>query len=228
MVLSLCDHSGAWAAPWRAAGHEVRCLDLKRGEDIRLLEFIRGPVEVILCAPPCTDFTVSGAQYWPAKDADGRTLASLALVDACLRAVALYQPRVWALENPVGRLRRWLGPPADAWDPCDFGGWLAAEEASGPLSPPQDAYTKKTLLWGRFAPPERRPVEPVRECAQGSWLMKLGGKSERTKELRSVTPLGFARAFHAANAGGAGLPPSLEHRPAPNSLRPPQAELALA
>lgn len=26
-------------------------------------------------------------------------------------------------------------------------------------------------------------------------IMKLGGKSERTKELRSMTPLGFAKAF---------------------------------
>jgi hypothetical protein len=29
--------------------------------------------------------------------------------------------------------------------------------------------------------------------------MKLGGKSERTKELRSETPVGFARAFFLAN-----------------------------
>ena len=29
---------------------------------------------------------------------------------------------------------------------------------------------------------------------------KLGGKSERTKELRSMTPMGFARAFCAANS----------------------------
>jgi hypothetical protein len=27
----------------------------------------------------------------------------------------------------------------------------------------------------------------------------LGGKSERTKELRSITPMGFAKAFYEAN-----------------------------
>lgn len=32
-----------------------------------------------------------------------------------------------------------------------------------------------------------------------SWIMKLGGKSERTKELRSMTPPGFAKAFFEAN-----------------------------
>jgi hypothetical protein len=29
--------------------------------------------------------------------------------------------------------------------------------------------------------------------------MKLGGKSEKTKELRSMTPLGFAESFYLAN-----------------------------
>lgn len=139
--------------------------------------------------PPCTAFAGSGAQYWPAKDKDGRTLEGLSIVDACLRAVAIYNPDWWVLENPVGRLRRWLGPPSLSFNPCDFGGW--GDES--------DAYTKKTLLWGNFQHPEKRPVEPVRACSQGSWVQKLGGKSERTKELRSMTPNGFARAFFAAN-----------------------------
>jgi hypothetical protein len=30
--------------------------------------------------------------------------------------------------------------------------------------------------------------------------MNLGGKSERTKELRSITPKGFAKAFYDANS----------------------------
>jgi len=42
-------------------------------------------------------------------------------------------------------------------------------------------------------------VEPVKVCEQGSWLQKLGGKSEKTKTLRSATPMGFARAFYEAN-----------------------------
>jgi hypothetical protein len=117
------------------------------------------------------------------KNKDGRTLFSLSIVDACLRVVFACRPTWWALENPVGRLRRWLGPPAFAFDPCDFG----------------DAYKKKTLLWGKFNEPKKNPVEPVRVCSQGSWIMQLGGKSERTKELRSMTPPGFAKAFFEAN-----------------------------
>jgi hypothetical protein len=51
---------------------------------------------------------------------------------------------------------------------------------------------------------EKRPREPVfytdKKGRRLSWLAaKLGGKSERTKELRSKTPVGFSRAFAKAN-----------------------------
>ena len=198
-IMSLCDYSGTWSQPYVDAGYNVIRVDLKSGQDVRLVPFIRGGVYGILAAPPCTDFAGSGAQYWPAKDADGRTLSALALVDACLRAVAIYNPVFWVLENPVGRLNRWIGPAAYSFNPCDFGGYMAHEERSSELAPPQDAYTKKTLLWGRFNAPRKSPVPPVRSCSQGSWLQTLGGKSERTKELRSITPVGFSRAFFEAN-----------------------------
>lgn len=183
-ILSLCDYTGNWSSPYsQAGGYQVIQIDLKHGQDIRFLPHIVEPVHGILAAPPCTSFSVSGAQYWPTKDRDGTTAADLALVDACLRAVAIYNPAWWALENPVGRLRRWLGPPRLYFNPCDFG----------------DPYTKKTCLWGTFTPPAPTPVTPIRTSCQGSWIQNLGGKSERTKELRSATPLGFARAFFEAN-----------------------------
>jgi hypothetical protein len=186
-ILSLCDFSGAWSEPYRAAGYNVVQVDLKHGDDVRLFPF-PGRVHGILAAPPCTAFAGSGAQWWPAKDADGRTLDGLALIDACLRIVAVSNPVWWALENPVGRLRRWIGPPAMTFNPCDYG----------------DPYTKKTQLFGRFNTNlPKSPVEPVmieRGGKRGSWMWaNLGGKSERTKDLRSMTPPGFARAFFAAN-----------------------------
>lgn len=186
LILSLCDHSGEWSRPYADAGYQVVRVDLKAGQDVRLMEY-RRDVWGVLAAPPCTAFAGSGAQYWPAKDANGETLAGLALVDACLRVVAVCRPRWWALENPVGRLRRWLGPPRYTFHPCDH--------AHGP----EDAYTKRTLLWGDFTIPARHRVEPVRSNAQGSWVQSLGGRSERTKTLRSITPSGFARDFFEAN-----------------------------
>ncbi|MCK4625031.1 MAG: hypothetical protein KAV00_06960 [Phycisphaerae bacterium] len=182
-ILSLCDYTGAWSRPWADAGYNVILVDIKHGQDVRFLECVRGPVFAILAAPPCTAFAGSGAQYWDEKDKDGRTAEGLAIVDACMRIILVHKPVVWCLENPVGRLRRWLGPPQMYFHPCDYG----------------DAYTKKTCLWGNFRKPARNPVEPEKVCEQGSWVMQLGGKSERTKELRSVTPPGFAQAFYEAN-----------------------------
>lgn len=234
-ILSLFDYSGVWPKPFADAGYSVHSLDLKRGDNI--LDFRsaddwleRFPdVDGILAGPPCTDFTNSGAQYWPAKDADGRTAASLELVRQVLRCVDLYRPTdqdydgtfFWALENPVGRLPKLLPQLGKAWhfDPCDFAGYLsytAAEEneierlrrKDGKGFTIEDAcfvmqtnlYTKKTGLWGEFNRdiPKRR-LEPIRCNSQGSPLQTFGGNTDKTKELRSNTPLGFSIAFYEAN-----------------------------
>ena len=188
-ILSLFDYSGNWPKPYLDAGYNVVQVDIKHGQDVLeidaqwLLDNDLADVHGILAAPPCTDFAGSGAQYWPAKDADGRTAQSVALIEQTMKIVDSCQPAWWVLENPVGRLNRWLGKPRMYFHPWEYG----------------DAYTKKTALWGEFNEPVRTPVEPIRACAQGSWVQKLGGKSERTKELRSATPMGFARAFFLAN-----------------------------
>jgi hypothetical protein len=182
IIYDLCGGTGAWSRPYADAGYIVRVVTLP-GQDVRDLRPPRERVHGVLAAPPCDHFSSSGAQYWLAKDADGRTAEALSIVRACLRFIETTRPTWWCLENSVGRLRRWLGPPVLYFDPCDFG----------------DPYTKRTCLWGRFTAPIRRPVAPVRVCAQGSWLQRLGGKSEKTKRLRAATPPGFARAFFHAN-----------------------------
>jgi site-specific DNA-cytosine methylase len=193
-ILSLFDYSGRWSRPYKELGYEVYQVDIKLGIDILELDVKDMPFDSlhgILAAPPCTDFASSGAQYWKVKDADGRTDASLALVDKVLEFVDYYNPKFWVLENPVGRLPKLRGQLGSPWyfNPNEFAGWLEGEESEA------ERYTKKTGLWGRFNKPERRSLE----VTGASWIMKLGGKSERTKELRSMTPLGFAYAFCAAN-----------------------------
>ena len=193
-ILSLFDYTGNWAQPWKDGGYRVVLVDIKHGDDVLKIDqdWLKqyAPVFGVLAAPPCTDFSVSGAQYWKAKDADGRTEAALKLVRKTLWIVKQLQPSLsfWALENPVGRLNK-LIPALMHYGPWYFEPWHYG-----------DAYTKKTGLWGVFNRDlVRNEVEPVRVCSQGSWLMQLGGKSERTKELRSATPMGFARAFYEAN-----------------------------
>lgn len=184
-ILSLCDFSGNWCRPYREAGYRIIQIDVKPGDDItvgdvRLLQKPGEQIHGILAAPPCTVFASSGAR-WPRSDDDMRE--GLAVVDACLRIVYACRPEWWALENPVGKLVRYLGKPTMYFHPFEFG----------------DAYAKKTCLWGEFAEPEKTLVEPVQVCEQGSWIQQLGGKSERTKMLRSMTPMGFAKAFFEAN-----------------------------
>jgi hypothetical protein len=181
-ILSLCDYSGVWSDPYRDAGYMVTQIDLKHGQDVRLLEY-PGQVYGILAAPPCTMFAASGARWERTPE---QMKEALALVDACLRFVAICKPKFWALENPVGKLSKYLGKPRMYFQPCDYG----------------DPYTKKTCLWGDFVPPlplflgADMSVDPV----EGSKLWKnYGGKSERTKEARSQTPKGFAQAFFMVN-----------------------------
>ena len=206
-VLSLCDHSGSWSRPYREAGYHVIQVDPKnehREEDglflwrgtvadvlrnLSALPRVRG----ILAAPPCTDFSKAGAQYWDEKDSDGRTAGSVQVVRDILSIVLRIKPKWWALENPPGRITKMvpeLGNPTFSFEPWQLG----------------DPWTKYTHIWGEFTPPlplflgEDRSVRPG--GPHPGWKRGSG----RTKELRAVrqaavseTPPGFARAFFEVN-----------------------------
>lgn len=166
VVLDLCGGSGAWGRPYVDAGYDVRVVTWPDA-DVRLYQ---PPPNVhgVLAAPPCTEFSV-------AKASQRRNFAqALEPVIACLRIIALCQPRWWAIENP-GRslLSHWLGPARDTWEPFEFG----------------DPWTKRTALWGQFRKPKRGPwVKP-----------KASAMSRSSAAARAVTPPGFARAFFQAN-----------------------------
>lgn len=184
IILDLCGGTGAWSKPYKNADYHVIIVTLP--DDV--LDF-EPPENVygILAAPPCTDFSVSGAQYWKKKDNDGRTEKSLEIVRKCLSIIKKCSPVFWCLENPVGRLPKLLPEIGKPWY-CQ------------PWWYEPNSYTKKTGLWGNFKKPvQTNKIKPEKVCKQGSWLMKLGGSSAKTKELRSVTPSGFAGAFFEAN-----------------------------
>lgn len=217
LIISISDYSGAWSRPYAddvLNYHVVRVdpkltsgcvadprdatLGMTAGEFLysdafAILLEVYGCAHGVLLAPPCTHFAGSGARWWADKDRDGRTTEACAMIDQCLQIVEKCSPTWWALENPVGRLPKLfpskLGAAQMFFNPCDHG----------------DAYTKRTGLWGNFTTfGPSNPVEPVmytdKNGKRGSWhWAKLGGKSERTKALRSNTPPGFAQAFFNAN-----------------------------
>ena len=107
IILDLCGGTGSWSKSYKDAGYDVRVVTLPEYD---ILTYVP-PKNVygILAAPPCTHFSGSGAQYWKEKDADGRTAEAMSVVDACCRIILMTNPKFWALENPVGRLRKMLG-----------------------------------------------------------------------------------------------------------------------
>ena len=140
-LLALFDHSGAWSKPYREAGWDVVQVDIKNGVDILSFEYKSfTKFNGVLAAPPCTDFSLSGAQYWKAKDMDGRTAYSISLVQKTLEIIEYFNPFFWGLENPLGRIQKCipeLGKPKYWFHPSDYG----------------ENYTKRSYLWGKFSPP---------------------------------------------------------------------------
>jgi len=175
IILDLCGGTGAWSKPYVDAGYDVRNITLP-DYDVRTY---KPPDNVygILAAPPCTHLAGSGARWWKEKGEEA-LFEALSIVDACMRIILILEPIFWCLENPVGRLVRYLGTPKLYFDPYDYG----------------DPWTKKTALWGKFNIPKKNFVFPN----EGSKIYKYPPSANRA-ELRSITPQGFAKAFFEAN-----------------------------
>jgi hypothetical protein len=173
VILSLFDYSGNWSEPYKKAGYNVIQVDKDlNGQDVRLynpqLEYVHG----ILAAPPCTVFSkASGSR--PRSDTE--MLEAIGCVDAVLRLVFKLRPQFWALENPQGRLKNWLGEPRLKFHPFHYG----------------DPYQKYTYLWGRFNIPTPAQVE----ATEGDTTTTKGWNMRS----RSNTPKGFAQKFFEAN-----------------------------
>ena len=114
------------------------------------------------------------------------------LVDKTREIIEYFNPRFWCVENPMSRIHKlnsWLGKVQFKFHPYEFAGYSPNQD--------EDRYKKTTWLWGKFNNPIPKPIEPFHDYCV--FWKKLGGKSERTKEIRSKTPLGFAYAFFEVN-----------------------------
>lgn len=190
-VLSLCDYTGNMVKPWSEAGHSCTCIDLQTHDRIEPnITYIKGDVrdmglfepgeyDIVFAFPPCTHTAVSGARWFKSK---GPRAASQAfgILAACLDIIEqLGCP--WMVENPVSTFSTYWRKPDYIFDPCDYG----------------DPYTKKTCLWtgGGFVMPPKNRVEPT----QGSKMHLLPPSADRAN-IRSATPMGFARAVFESNS----------------------------
>ena len=219
-ILSLFDYTTETVKPWAEAGYICYCVDIqhpagesrdgniiKVGADI----FTWDPpqdVQFRFCIgfPPCTDLAVSGARHFASKqaaDPEYRNKA-MALVYRC-RDIAESLSVPYCIENPVSVISSEWRKPDHIFHPHQYGGYILAEDATHPIWPdhiaPRDAYPKKTCLWsgGGFEMPAPLPV-PV-PAGYSAQFNKLGGKSLKTKNIRSATPRGFALALFDTHGG---------------------------
>lgn len=202
IAIFLCDETGIMARPWAEAGYECWCVDIQhsiRRERIEgNIHFAWGDartwtppagrrIAFVAAFPPCTHVTVAGARDFATKR--GQMLRdALETFEACRQAAA-WSGAPYMIENPVGVLSSipHIGKPDHYFHPCDY----TAYE-------PADNYTKKTCLWtgnGFVMPAPARaeglppPDDRIHKCPP----------SADRADIRSATPLGFARAVFAAN-----------------------------
>lgn len=197
IILDLCGGTGSWSRFYSMNGYDVRVITLP-DYDVRTYE---PPENVygILAAPPCTEFSVAKMKW--GHDFD----SGMEIVNACLSIIEKCNPVFWALENPTGYLRKFLGKPKLTFQPWEYG----------------DPWTKKTDIWGNFNVPEKKyhswdevpnklPLytRPNREKPSITFLHKSSHalipqlqfcKPQNDAEFRAITPPGFAEEFFKAN-----------------------------
>jgi hypothetical protein len=220
IAIFLYSKSKIIAQQWADAGIECHLFDIAstdhaegnmvfHGGDIRqnrklLGELCRNNECVMIgCFSPCTDLDLCGTRHFEKK------VLNDALIWA--QAMGFYWHGVFLAdffnipyfcENPKSMITSFDRKPDYKFNPCDFGGYLPENHQHclfPEIYPGRDAYKKETWIWAGngFIFPEAIPVSPVSNDYPG-WAL-LGGKSERTKEIRSVTPEGFAKGVFEAN-----------------------------
>lgn len=201
-ILSLCDYTGNMVRPWLEAGHEAVIVDLQHPSGAaqdglltrmgaNILDYRpSGRFDAVFAFPPCTDLAVSGALHFERKGPEARESA-MRLVHRC-REIAESLTGCWMLENPVSVISTEWREPDFIFNPYAYGGYVGGG----------DQYTKKTCLWvgHDFRMPYVQPVNPT----EGSKMHRVPPGPNR-QNIRSATPMGFARAVFEANTLGRGV-----------------------
>jgi site-specific DNA-cytosine methylase len=211
IILDLCGGTGAWSRPYKEAGYDVRNITLPEYDvgnwqvgygsnhvDILfkvmnrtdILEFQAITIKNvwgILAAPPCTMFSLARTTAKKPRDIDG----ALEVVRDCLDVIWKAKPTFWAMENPRGLLRKFMGKPAFTFDASEFG----------------ETYNKHTDLWGYFnEPKKKREYKRYKSTDKNTRKLpdipkdyKIDTTMSRIAIKRSITPKGFSEAFYKAN-----------------------------
>lgn len=201
IILDLCGGTGSWSRPYKEAGYDVRLITLPE-YDVRTFAPPQN-VYGILAAPPCTEFSVLNCL---AELRQRNEEAGMEIVNACLSIVNSLKPvlKFWAMENPVGHLRKYLGLPTMTFQPWEYGDpWTKRTDIWGEFNIPQKTYTKwedvsKLDLYTR--PNRGKPNFAYLHKSSWDKIPQLSFHKPNTDaEFRAMTPPGFAKAFFEAN-----------------------------
>lgn len=212
-ILSLCSGTGAWEKPYIEAGYNVISITLPYYDILRtkveknkitfwspkkkpIYPYMEIPINKIygiLAAPPCTMFSIArrNAKTPP------NFKAGMEVVNACLKIICdcriKNKLKFWALENPRGILRQFIGKP-----PFSFKHWEFEKNSQ---------HEKTTDIWGYF----NFPIKKIKEKPQinhanldKSWQKPIAPDEYKylnlnRTEIRAITPAGFAQAFFDKN-----------------------------
>jgi len=203
-AIFLCDLTGNMARPWAEAGIECYCVDtqhsIRRDRADGLIHFVWGDARswrppdgvrpvFVAAFPPCTHVAGSGARDFE-KKAPIMLRDALETFEACRQAAA-WSGAPYMIENPVGVLSGipHIGKPDHYFHPWEYAGWE-----------PGDHYTKKTCLWtgNGFVMPPKRPALHLADVPPDNRI-HFASPSDDRADIRSATPMGFARAVFEAN-----------------------------
>lgn len=211
-VLVACEESQRVCIEFRRLGHEAFSCDIEpcsgrhpewhiQGDVLPLLNgdctfqtadththTQRGPWDMIIGFPPCTNLAVSGARWFPEKQRDLRQQKSCVF----FMYIALAWCKRVAVENPIGIMSTVYRKPDQIIQPWQYG----------------HQESKKTCLWLRGLP-KLQPTDILEVPENGIWKnqtkdgqnkLMLDGKwlswnDPRTAKYRSKTYEGIARAM---------------------------------
>lgn len=205
IILDLCGGTGSWSKPYKEAGYDVRVitlpdydvLDIEFNEPGATIELYNNnekmldvvhlmDIHGILAAPVCTMFSLARTTAKTPRDFN----EGMKLVKKCLEIIWFVRShkysnlKFWALENPKGFLRQFLGKPAFEFKQWEFG----------------NEGIKPTDIWGYF----NLPIKTVNQRPEGLTKKFPNGRTNFSKwsataTKRAITPPGFAKAFFEAN-----------------------------
>jgi len=200
VVISLFDYTGNMVKPWAEQGYKCIVADIQHPagfhpfyENVLSLgidlaypvppELTNEAIAAVFAFPPCDHLAVSGARWFKGKGL--RKLASSINLFATAAEFCESSDAPYMIENPVSTISTYWRKPDYSFHPWEYAGYCEA-----------DNYTKKTCLWtgGGFIMPEKalgseEPDDRIHKCPPGP---------DRAN-IRSATPMGFAKAVFEAN-----------------------------